>query len=73
MQLRDHVTYGYKWDRLLFYLVATKTPLQMLYSHLNPIIFVVLLKPLGDLHSSTLERTSTFLLVDKVGTNSDAR
>ena len=41
MQLRDHVTYGYKLDRLLFYLVATKTPLQMLYSHLNPIIFVI--------------------------------
>ena len=67
MQLHDsygEVTYGYQWDRVIFYLVALKTPLQMLYSHLNPLIFVILLKPLGDLHSAILAKTATLLIVD---------
>ena len=63
---RSRITWGLQMDQFLFRLVALKAPLQLLYSHLNPIIFVCLLKPLADMHADVLSKIMTISIVDKI-------
>ena len=63
---RSHFSYGFKWDTILFYLVTLKTPLKMLYSHLNPVIFIIIIKSIGLMHLETLKQVAYFSLADEV-------
>ena len=60
------ITYGYETDAMLFYMVALKTPLEMLYSHLNPVVFVILLNPLKEFHARIFRDIYVSTLVDEV-------
>ena len=58
--------YGANWDTLLGYLYCLKSSLQMLYSHLNIFIFLIVLQKFRDYHVNFFKNIKNAVFGEKV-------
>ena len=62
----DNYSLGYVGNKVMTYLVPTQTILQLLYSQLNPILYLLLLKKFGDHHLTIINGVKHFCFHQKI-------